>query len=83
MPEKNPPRPRPAATAGTKRPPMERMWRIHQEVSGGGYPNCRRLSVELEVSAKTVMRDIEFMRDRLGLPLEYDAVKHGRSAISR
>jgi len=56
---------------------MERMWRIHQEVSGGGYPNCRRLSVELEVSAKTVMRDIEFMRDRLGLPLEYDAVKHG------
>jgi len=24
-----------------------------------------------------VMRDLEFMRDRLGLPLEYDAVKHG------
>ena len=59
------------------RPPMERMWRIHQILSGGSYPNCTGLSEELEVSAKTVMRDIEFMRDRLGLPLEYDAVKHG------
>jgi proteasome accessory factor B len=56
---------------------MERMWRIHQVLSGGAHPNCTGLSAELEVSAKTVMRDIEFMRDRLGLPLEYDAVKHG------
>ncbi len=69
--------PRKAAPEGLTRPPMERMWRIHQEVSGGGYPNCQGLSLDLEVSAKTVMRDVEFMRDRLGLPLEYDAVKHG------
>ena len=61
----------------TSRPPMERMWRIHQELSDGGFPNCQGLSVDLEVSAKTVMRDIEFMRDRLGLPIQYDAVKHG------
>lgn len=53
------------------------MWRIHQAVSGGGYPNCQGLALELEVSAKTVMRDVEFMRDRLALPLAYDAVKHG------
>ena len=75
MPKKNPP-PKKAPEALT-RPPMERMWRIHQILSGGGYPNCTGLSDELEVSAKTVLRDIEFMRDRLGLPLEYDAVKHG------
>lgn len=56
---------------------MERMWRIHQILSGGLHPNCTGLSLELEVSAKTVMRDLEFMRDRLGLPLEYDATKHG------
>jgi proteasome accessory factor B len=56
---------------------MERMWRIHQELSAGAHPNCRLLARVLEVSAKTVMRDLEFMRDRLGLPLEYDAVKHG------
>lgn len=77
MPKKNLPRPRSGASAGATRPPMERMWRIHQEVSGNGYPNCRGLAATLEVSAKTVMRDVEFLRDRLGLPLEYDAVKHG------
>ncbi|MEI7864529.1 MAG: WYL domain-containing protein [Chthoniobacterales bacterium] len=59
------------------RPPMERMWRIHQEVSRETHPNCRGLASVLEVSAKTVMRDIEFMRDRLSLPLAYDAVRHG------
>ena len=72
--KKSPPKKAPEALT---RPPMERMWRIHQILSGGAYPNCTGLSAELEVSAKTVMRDIEFMRDRLGLPLEYDAVKHG------
>ena len=56
---------------------MERMWQIHQEVSTGSHPNCRQLSEPLEVSSKTVMRDIEFMRDRLGLPLEYEPVRHG------
>ena len=62
---------------GSTRPPMERMWRIHREISEGDHPNCQGLAAQLEVSAKTVMRDVEFMRDRLGLPLEYDAVKHG------
>jgi proteasome accessory factor B len=56
---------------------MERMWRIHQAVSSGGHPNCASLARDFEVSSKTVMRDIEFMRDRLGLPLAYDAVRHG------
>ena len=79
MPKKVRPKstPRKAASEGLTRPPMERMWRIHQEVAAAGYPNCQGLSLDLEVSAKTVMRDVEFMRDRLGLPLEYDAVKHG------
>ena len=70
-------RPAPRGAEGMTRPPMERMWRIHQELSAGCYPNCQGLAVDLEVSAKTVMRDVEFMRDRLGLPLAYDAVKHG------
>lgn len=79
MPKKVRPKPpvRKTSPEGLTRPPMERMWRIHQEVSAGGYPNCQGLSLDLEVSAKTVMRDVEFMRDRLGLPLEYDAIKHG------
>jgi predicted DNA-binding transcriptional regulator YafY len=54
------------------RPPLERMMRMHQRLKAGRYPNCRKLADELEVSAKTVQRDIDFMRYRLGLPIEYD-----------
>ncbi len=61
----------------TSRPPMERMWKIHQEIASGAFPNCRSLADTLEVSSKTVMRDIDFMRDRLTLPLGYDPVRHG------
>ena len=32
---------------------------------------------ELEVSTKTIHRDLEFMRDRLNLPLEYDGSRNG------
>jgi len=53
------------------------MLRIHQAVQSGHYPNATRLAVELEVSAKTIHRDMEFMRDRLDLPLQYDAKRNG------
>ena len=42
--------------------------RLHQRLIAGDFPNCRKLSDELEVSAKTIQRDIDFMRDRLGHP---------------
>ena len=32
---------------------------------------------DLEVTDRTVKRDIEYMRDRHGAPIEYDDVKHG------
>src|SRR5437764_7957720 len=59
------------------RPPLERMMRMHQKLKAGRYPNCRKLADELEVSAKTVQRDIDFMRYRLGLPIEYDQLRFG------
>ncbi len=40
-------------------------------------PNSRNLAEELEVSTKTISRDIQFMIDRLGVPLVYDAQRHG------
>lgn len=46
--------------------------RIHEELQDGRLTNCTKLAELLEVSTKTVMRDIAFMRDRLGLPVEYD-----------
>jgi proteasome accessory factor B len=59
------------------RPPLERMLRIHQLLQAGGYPNATALAPEIEVSTKTIHRDIEFMRDRLNLPLEFNHTHNG------
>jgi proteasome accessory factor B len=53
------------------------MLRIHQAVQSGGYPNATTLAGELEVSTKSIYRDIEFMRDRLELPIEFDGARNG------
>ena len=63
---------------GHARPPLVRMLKIHQALQAGGYPNCRRLAEELEVAGKTIQRDIDFMRDQLGLPIEYDSGRFPR-----
>src|SRR5262249_36984173 len=59
------------------RPPLERILRIHQAILTGGYPNAAQLAFELEVSSKSIHRDLDFMRDRLGLPLEYNPQRCG------
>ena len=51
--------------------------RMHARLKAGRYPNCRKLADELEVSSKTVQRDLDFMRYRLGLPIEYDQLHFG------
>lgn len=50
------------------------MLRIHEELRRGALTNCTKLATTLEVSRKTIVRDIAFMRDRLDLPIEYDAL---------
>jgi len=59
------------------RPPLERMMKLHNKLNAGKFPNCRKLADELEVSTKTIQRDIDFMRDRLNLPIEYDQIHFG------
>ena len=59
------------------RPPLERMLRIHQALQAGRYPNASTLAREIEVAAKTIHRDIEFMRDRLNLPVEFEPARNG------
>lgn len=53
------------------------MMRIHGQLKAGDYPNCRQIADALEVSSKTIQRDIDFMRDRLALPIEYDPLRVG------
>jgi proteasome accessory factor B len=59
------------------RPPLDRVWKIHDRLQNATYPNCVALARELEVSVLTLKRDIAFMRDRLKLPIEYDERRHG------
>jgi predicted DNA-binding transcriptional regulator YafY len=59
------------------RPPLERMLRIHQSLQAGNFPNASKLAREVEVSTKTIHRDIEFMRDRLNLPVEFAPGRNG------
>jgi len=49
------------------------MLRIHDELRRGTLVNCTKLVRTLEVCRKTIVRDIAFMRDRLDLPIDYDA----------
>jgi len=52
------------------------IWFDHQ-VRGKKYPNASSLAVKFEISTKTAQRDIDFMRDRLQCPLEYDSGQKG------
>ena len=50
---------------------------IDEKLRAGGYPSSKALGRELELSDRTIRRDIEFMRDVLGAPIEYDPSKKG------
>jgi predicted DNA-binding transcriptional regulator YafY len=63
--------------AGYSRPPLARMLRLHEWLMENRYPNCRKMAQEFEVSAKTVQRDVNFMRDQMGLPIDYDKGRFG------
>lgn len=61
---------------GHSRPPLERMQRLHDLLMNERPVNCQQLGREFEVSYKTIQRDLDFMRDRLNLPIEYDATRY-------
>jgi len=53
------------------------MLKIHQALQAEKYPTALVLAKELEVSTKSVHRDLEFMRDRLELPIEWEPKRFG------
>jgi len=61
---------------------MERLYIIDQQIASGKYPNTPYLAEYLgknwgKLSISTVSRDIEYMRDRLYAPIEYDPLHRG------
>jgi proteasome accessory factor B len=68
----------PGISAGIhSRPPLERMLHIHQALAAEKFPNTVSLARELEVNGKTIQRDLEFMRDRLNLPVQFHRARNG------
>src|SRR3954468_17160355 len=53
------------------------MLHIHPALQAGKFPNATELGKDLEVSSRSIARDLDFMRDRLELPIEYNAAKFG------
>ncbi|MBE7502745.1 MAG: WYL domain-containing protein [Verrucomicrobiales bacterium] len=64
-------------TRHAARPPLDRMMHIHQALQVNRYPNCLTLARELEVVPRTIKRDVDFMKCRLGLPISYDRRHQG------
>jgi hypothetical protein len=54
------------------RGPLERMALIYSALEQGAKVNASIMARQLEVSTRSILRDVEFMRDRLQLPIEYD-----------
>ncbi len=53
------------------------MQHIDRELRNNCYPNCSRVACHFEVSSKSIQRDIEYMRDMLNAPIDYDKKKKG------
>src|SRR5271166_4734529 len=63
------------------RPQYHRLQRILELVREGtrcgSLRTCRHFMRELEVSRRTVMRDLDFLRDDLHTPIAYDESRKG------
>jgi predicted DNA-binding transcriptional regulator YafY len=55
----------------------ERLLDLDRRLRNAEYPNCSSFAAHWEVSTKTVQRDLDFLKDRMGAPIEYDPVQRG------
>jgi hypothetical protein len=55
----------------------ERILLIHQRIKSGSFPSATALAAELETSQRTILRDIQFIKDRLRLRVQYDPLRYG------
>ncbi len=60
---------------------LARVIQVVQFVASGKH-NCQSIAAELEVSSKTIARDLDLIQDRLGVRLDFDRARnvfHGAS----
>lgn len=53
------------------------MYFLDEQLRNNKYPNCTSLASYFEVHRKTIQRDVEYLRDMLRAPIEYDKKKKG------
>lgn len=54
-----------------------RVYKIEMLIRNQGQVSFQTLLAELEVSPATLKRDLEYLRDQLGAPIEYDRLSNG------
>lgn len=54
-----------------------RLFKIEQAIQNLNYPNVEKLMDELEVSRRTILRDIDELKIYYNAPIEYDRFKKG------
>ena len=60
-----------------KKVKLSRIARIDEELRSGKYPNSEALAAKMEVTPRTILRDIEYLKDYYDAPIEYDYKKRG------
>jgi predicted DNA-binding transcriptional regulator YafY len=66
------------ARASIPKSALARLYFIDTEIASGKFPNTGYLAKKWEdISTSTISRDIDFMKDRLNAPIEYDAMHRG------
>ena len=56
---------------------FERHVDIDRRIRAGEFPSVPTLAADWEVDERTIKRDVEFMKDRIGAPIEYDRKRRG------
>jgi proteasome accessory factor B len=65
------------AGAFKDRPLWRRLQTIHHDIKEKRFPNASSLAQMLGVSSKTVQRDLDYLRDELAAPIEFDRQENG------
>jgi proteasome accessory factor B len=71
------PKPSSDAPAKLTLPQHERILALVRLIQARRFPNATDFEKELEVNRRTILRDLDYLRDRMRLPIEYDAKKRG------
>lgn len=50
---------------------------LHKKLSMNAYPNAQRICERFRISHRQAQRDFDFLKKKLGAPIEYDSAKKG------